>query len=128
MVEILFGILLFLGLIWAGYFDLKSREIPDLLSYSIIFGCLGISLIYSLFTSFHFFLFSALGGIIVFCLGYIFYYFKQIGGGDVKIFTAIGIAVSNFYVEKISLLIIFGGIILIVGGIYSLIWGINLFL
>ena len=128
MVGVLFVIILLFGLIWASYYDLKSREIPDLLSYSLIAGCLGISLIYSLFTSFHFFLSSILGGIIVFSLGYIFYYFKQIGGGDVKIFTSIGIALSNFYVGKISLLIIFGGITLIVGGIYSLIWGINLFL
>ena len=128
MVGVLFVIILLFGLIWASYYDLKSREIPDLLSYSLIAGCLGISLIYSLFASFNFFLSSILGGIIVFSLGYIFYYFKQIGGGDVKIFTSIGIALSNFYVGKISLLIIFGGIILIVGGIYSLIWGINLFL
>ncbi len=126
MVEILFGILLLLGLIWGSYFDLKNREIPDYLSYSMITGCLGISLIYSLVNGFEFLLFSVLGGIIVFCLGYIFYYFKQVGGGDVKIFTAIGIACSNFYLGRISMLIVFGVILLVIGGVYSLIWGIVL--
>jgi Flp pilus assembly protein protease CpaA len=127
MVEVLFGILLLFGLIFGSIFDLKNREIPDYLSYSMILGSLGISLIYSMLTEWKFLLFAVLGGIIVFCLGYIFYYFKQIGGGDVKIFTAMGIALGNFYIGRVNLLIIFFIIVLIIGGLYSIVWGIVLF-
>ena len=52
--EIILISLSLIVLLVASIFDIKTREIPDLLSYSFIASVLGIRLIYSLFTDFSF--------------------------------------------------------------------------
>ena len=112
----------------ASIFDLKTREIPDLLSYSFIASVLGIRLIYSLFTNFSFFFYGILGFLIMFAFGFILYYLKQWGGGDAKLFMGLGAAFADFYIFDIPFLAILIIIVLFVGAFYAFTWASVLFL
>lgn len=114
-------------LILASIFDLKTREIPDTLSYYFLVGILGSILIFSMFTSFYYFVYALIGASIYFGIFYILYLLKQIGGGDVKILASIGAILANLELLGLSLSIIFLFLLLFVGGTYSMIWGLVLF-
>ncbi|MBL7051615.1 MAG: prepilin peptidase [Nanoarchaeota archaeon] len=115
-------------LLVASIFDLKTREIPDLLSYSFIASVLGIRLIYSLFTNFSFFFYGLLGLIIMFAFGFLLYYLKQWGGGDAKLFMGLGAAFADFYIFDIPFLAILLVLVLFVGAIYAFTWASTLFI
>ncbi len=126
--EIILISLSLIVLLVASIFDIKTREIPDLLSYSFIASVLGIRLIYSLFTDFSFILYGILGLLIMFIFGFILYYLKQWGGGDAKLFMGLGAAFADFYLFEIPFLAILLVIVLFVGAFYAFIWAIVLFL
>jgi prepilin signal peptidase PulO-like enzyme (type II secretory pathway) len=67
------------------------------------------------------------GSLITFAVCYILYRAKQIGGGDVKLFVAVGAVLSNTYLFGYPLLFSFAIILLFTGGIYTLVWGMFLF-
>lgn len=78
-------------LLIAGYFDLKTGEIPDRVSLGLISISLIISGVYSILKwDYQFFAYSALLGILYLILGYILFYLGQWGGGDVKLLSGIG--------------------------------------
>ncbi|MDP3729069.1 MAG: A24 family peptidase [bacterium] len=127
--EIIWFVLSFCILVLASIFDLKTREVPDYLSYSFIISALGISLLYSLYTkNIFFFLYSCIGAIIIFSLGYILYRAKQIGGADIKILTALGAIFANYSLGNIPLLFLFIILLIIIGSIYTLTWGVVLYI
>lgn len=127
VIETIFFIFSAIFLIVASIFDLRTREIPDTLSYIFIIGALLMSLIYSLFTTVNFFLYSLLSALIVFGAGYLFYRLKQIGGGDVKLFTGVAVLLGNFTLFGFSAVLVFFFLLLFIGGIYTLIWAAVLF-
>ena len=67
----------------AMLFDIKTKEVPDWLSYSLIIISLGIEGIYSLFTkNYWIIIYGLIGASICFLFGCLMYYTKQWGGGD----------------------------------------------
>ncbi|MDP3918723.1 MAG: A24 family peptidase [Nanoarchaeota archaeon] len=127
-IELILITITLLVLAAAALFDLKSREIPDTLSYGFIATVLGIRLIYSFYYDFSYILYGLAGLGIFYLFGLIMYYSKQWGGGDSKIFIGIGIAFADFYLGEFPLLLILLLIVFFVGTIYAFIWSIALFI
>jgi len=136
MYEVFLLIIALAWLIFASVSDIKTHEVPDWLSYSLI--AIGLTsallnslifyeikfLIHSLFAFGSFFLFSLL-----------LYYTRQWGGGDVKLLAAL-IALFPIYPEELLyylnpnldlpfILILILNII-IFGALYSIVYGIYL--
>ena len=93
MYEVIFlWVLALVYLIFAVVQDLKTREIANWLSFSLIIFALGFRFFYSLFNNMEFsFFYQGLIGLgIFFVLGNLFYYGKVFAGGDAKLMIALG--------------------------------------
>jgi len=116
----------FIGLVAGSFTDLKTREVPDWINFSLIASALGVRMIYSAISFDWSFLIEGLIGL-VFCvvLGYLTFYTGQWGGGDSKMLMALG-ALIGLKLEVTSLL--FGLLIniLFAGAVYGLVYSIVL--
>ena len=116
------------GTLVASVSDIKTREVPDWLNYSLIFSGFSLRLIYSIYSfRWSYFLYSLLGFGLMFIVGSILYYSKQWGGGDTKLFMALGVLFStnpSLINTKIPFLILMMVNILIFGALYGVIYGI----
>lgn len=103
--------IVFLLLIVATVFDLRTREIPDWISTAIAIlavvaaatGWLGIGLVL-----------VSIGGVLGLTIGYLLFRFTKLGGGDAKLIAALGMLVG-----PVGLLIVLFGMA-IAGGALSL--------
>jgi hypothetical protein len=93
MLELIGVIVALLGVAYSSYTDLKTGDVSDRLSHSMI----GIGAILVAF-SFPFWQAATIIGlgILVFALGFLLYIFGQMGGGDVKLFTALTLLVPYY--------------------------------
>ena len=131
IIDIILVIIGIIGLILATLNDIKYKEVPDFLSYSLITIGLSLRLIYSLtYQQYSYFIYALFYGLIFFGIGSLLYYTKQWGGGDTKLLTALSIlfATKPYFILQIKLpfFIILLINILLTGFIYSLIWSIIL--
>lgn len=78
----------------ASYADIKTREIPDWLNFSLITGALGIRAIVSISDGWSIFLAGLVGFLVCFVLACLFYYSNQWGGGDSKLLMGIGASIG----------------------------------
>jgi hypothetical protein len=86
MLEIIGAVIALLGVAYSSYTDIKTGEVSDRLSHAMI----GLGAILVAFSFPFWQAVTIIGlGILVFALGFILYIFGQIGGGDVKLFTAL---------------------------------------
>ena len=115
-----------LALLIASYTDLKTREVPDWLNYSLIGMGLGVNAIYSTISLNPSFIIQSILGLIVgLIVAYSMFYLGQWGGGDSKMIIGLGALIgleTNINSFLLGLLIN----ILLVGSIYGLLWGIIL--
>jgi Flp pilus assembly protein protease CpaA len=127
MFEVIF--LICLGIVWIVFAmiqDLKTREIANWLSLSLIVFALVFRFFWSLFSSpsnFEFFYHGLMGFGIFFVLGIGFYYLKVFAGGDAKLMIALGTVLpfySNIY-ENLNLFFVFILLFLFVGTLYGII-------
>ena len=80
-----------LYLIFASVSDIRKREVPDWLTYTLITLALASRLIYSLsINDFYFFIAGIFGFVIFFAIACIMYYSRQWGGGDAKLLMGLG--------------------------------------
>jgi len=117
----------FLGLLVGSYTDLKTREVPDWISYGLIFSGLGLRLIFSL-TEFNWSIFfEGLIGFLVFvALAYLMYYLGQWGGGDAKLLMGLGAIIGlGFDFSQFPQLAVFLINLALVGSIYGSIYGVG---
>lgn len=92
----------FAGLIFATVTDIKKREVPDWLSYSLIITGIGARGIYSLLTNDGSYVLYGLAGFIVFfAFSNIMYYTKQWGGGDCKLLMGLGALFGNYGLDSL---------------------------
>ncbi len=116
-----------LALVWslfAGIQDLKSTEISDWLTFSLLLIALGYRGIFAIANDRpDFFIFGVIGTLIFMALAYGLYYGHFFAGGDAKLLMSFG-AILPF--EKISDYALYGGgfllVLLVIGAIYSLIY------
>jgi len=122
-------ILVVVGVAWvlaATLFDIKTKEVPDWLSFSFIAMGLGVRSIYSAVSSDVYFLLYGLGGLAVaFAIGGAFYYSHIWGGGDSKLLFGLGVifATAPFFVRSsVPFLAVLVVNILVFGALYGMIW------
>jgi len=127
MFEVIF--LIVLALVWiifASICDLKNREVPNWLNFSLIIFALGFRFFYCLFSQEGFgFIYMGLIGLgVFFVLGNLFYYGRLFAGGDAKLMIALGaiLPFSKSFLNNIWIFVIFLFLFLFIGGIYGLIW------
>ncbi|RLG20832.1 hypothetical protein DRN74_04425 [Candidatus Micrarchaeota archaeon] len=95
----------FLGLLYSTYTDIKTGYVDDWLSHTlIVLGVIFVPIFYP-----HRIIEAYLIAALVFALGFVLYIFGNIGGGDVKLFTAISLLLP-YYNEDIAGLFSFLGI------------------
>ncbi|MFH0701282.1 MAG: A24 family peptidase [Candidatus Woesearchaeota archaeon] len=116
------------ALIIASYCDLKWREVPDWISYGLIFAALGIRAIFSLSSGWEILISGALGFGIFFGLSCLLYYSNQWGGGDSKLLMGMGGVIGIAYPFDSSSWNLFWFFLLLLslGAIYGLIWVVGL--
>ncbi len=136
IIDILLIILGLLALILASINDLKTREVPDSLSYGLIITGLFLHLLGSIiFKDFKFISFNILGIIIAIATSLLMFYGKQWGGGDAKLLIGIA-AIFYPYPEtllsylspnlNIPFILILWLNILIIGSVYGIFYSIYL--
>lgn len=122
------------ALIVASFTDVKTREVPDWLSYALISTGFAINILYSIIFSDINFIISSVAGFLVFLgLGYAMFYAGQWGGGDSKVVMGLGSLVGlnvsniiNFNITNLPFLIIFWINLLVVSVVYAFIWSLLL--
>ncbi len=114
-----------LAVLLAGsYTDIRTREVPDWINFSLIAAGIGLRGIYSLATfEWSYFIHGLIGLGLFVALGYFMFYAGQWGGGDSKMLMGMG-AVLGFDLAFDSLLVVFIVNILFAGALYGLAWGI----
>lgn len=111
-------------LLVASYCDIKSREVPDWISFAFVFAVIGIRAIYS-FQEGVFYLVSGLLGFLFFlALGLLLSFLKVWGGADSKILAGMGGLLGMAYPFNLDslLLIWFYALIFIAGIVYYPLW------
>ncbi len=113
-------------IVFATIQDLRTQEVNDWLTYSLLVILLSIRLIFSIFSndSFSFFWYGFLGLSITFFLGLFLYYARFFAGGDAKLLIALGPAIPLG--ESISVLarsfVLFLALFFIFGALYGFFW------
>lgn len=122
---ILLGIAI-IGLIIGAYTDIRTREVPDWVSFSLI-GCgIGLRLFFSiLYSDWHIIVSGLIGFAIFFAFAWLMFYTGQWGGGDSKVLMGIG-ALLGFEWSANSMLAAFLMNTLILGGLYGIVFSIYL--
>lgn len=126
MSDIIF--LLILAIVWilfATIQDLKSKEIANWLSFSLIAFAIGFRFFYSLFFrngDFSFFYQGIIGLGIFFVIGNLLYYGKMFAGGDAKLMIAMGavLPLSENFPTNLRIFILFFLAFLFVGAVYGI--------
>ncbi|MFH1771122.1 MAG: A24 family peptidase [archaeon] len=117
----------FFGLLLASIFDIKTREVPDWLNYSLIAFGFGSAIITSiLYSTPIYILYSAIGFVFGMLVSFLFYYTGQWGGGDSKMLMGLG-AILGFNISGgIPFIVVLLMNIFIVGALYSMGWSVFL--
>ncbi len=104
-------------LVIASYSDIRKLEVPDWLSYGLIFSALGLRFIFSFEEGWMVFLNGVYGFLICLGIAYLFYFLNQWGGGDSKLFMGMGAVIGLSF----NLLYFFLGL-LFLGAVWGLLW------
>src|SRR3989338_11546723 len=128
-------IFVFTALIWlifASISDIKTREVPDWLNFSLILIALALKSIQSIIAKDISIILYALAALAVFLLlANLMYFTKQWGGGDAKLVIGLGIIFTqypseflNYFNPKLTIpfAITFVVNILFIGAVYGIIW------
>ena len=124
MLDIILISITFIVLLVASYTDIRTREVPDWLNYSLIFAAFGIRIIFSFELGWEIILNGVLGFIVCLALAFLFYYTGQWGGGDSKLLMGMGAVIGITYPLNASSwnLLFFFIALLFLGAIYGLLF------
>ncbi|MFW6220810.1 MAG: prepilin peptidase, partial [Nanoarchaeota archaeon] len=138
-IELFLGIIISLiGLISGSITDLKKREVPDWINYSLVFSGFFLALIVSIIKNdFLILLHSLFGFLFFFIIGVLMFYTGQWGGGDSKMLMGLGALIGiniilpikdniTNWINNPPLILIFLILTLLVGAIYGIFWCIGL--
>jgi Flp pilus assembly protein protease CpaA len=129
---LLIGIIIaFVVLLVASITDLKKKEVPDYVSYGLIYVAFAISILYAiLYWDYKYLAQSIMGFAAGLVVAYAMFYLGQWGGGDSKLIMGLG-AILGFNLFPIFggddlWLLIFIAAVVFCGAIYGLAWSIFL--
>lgn len=113
-----------ISLIIAAFTDLRTREVPDWLSYGLIAIGLGLNLLFSfIYCSYWFFVNSLAGFVLLLIVALIMFYAGQWGGGDSKVLMGLGALIGlDVKFTQFPFLISFLVNVLLIGSFYGLSW------
>ena len=103
MFDLILALIVVLALFISSIIDIKTREVPDELSISLIVVAVILKFFQAYFSEWSVLLISLIGFGIFLGISLIMYYTRQWGGGDAKLFMAIGIALP-YFPEKLNFL------------------------
>jgi len=131
MIDIILIMVGLLALLIASISDIKTREVPDWVSYSLIFSGFTLRLMHSLLSSEWTYMWHGLLGFtLMLVLGNLMFHAKQWGGGDTKLIMGIGVVFATrpsfLPVSDIPFLITTIVNILVIGALYGIVYGITL--
>jgi len=130
MIEALTKIIALLLLSIGSYTDIKTREVPDWLNFSLIGIGFGIAILGSLiFNTWNYIIYATAGFLLCLLISLLMFYTGQWGGGDSKMIMGIGalMGLNIFNINYTSFsLISFLINILFVGAFYGLFWSVIL--
>ena len=117
-----------LGFVWvlfATVSDIKTKEIPNWLNFSLIAFALSFRFFYSLFLvpqDFSILYQGIIGLAIFFVLGEIFYYGKLFAGGDKKLFVGLGAVLPFFpdFFQNLNAFLVFFLLFFFSGAVYGI--------
>lgn len=118
-------VLALIWLVFASVSDLRKREVPNWLSFSLITFALVYRAVYAvIFSNLMFFIYGLLGLGVFIALGYLFYYGRLFAGGDTKLLMSLGpiLPFAASIYSNLVILAVFLLIMLFAGSIYGLIW------
>ncbi|MFH0869802.1 MAG: prepilin peptidase [archaeon] len=116
----------FIAILFAAVCDIRTREVPDWLNYSLLAFAIGNAIILSINSSSWSFILNAAAGLVFgLVIGLSMFYAGQWGGGDSKLIIGlsalIGINISLLLALKaVPLIVIFFVDLMIVGAVYGL--------
>ena len=117
----------FIALSVGSYTDLKTREVPDWVSYGLIGIGLSLSLLFSaVYWDIKFFLNSLAGLIVFFIIAYLMFYSGQWGGGDSKVLMGLGALIGLDLSFRNLFLVSFFVNILLAGAAYGILFSLFL--
>lgn len=120
--DVILVVLGFVALVFASVNDVRTREVPDWLSYGLIVSGFGVRIFHSLvFSDIWYLLYGLIGFGVMLVIGLVMYYAKQWGGGDAKLVMGMGVAFASVF-EGLSFLVGFWMNVLIFGALYGLAW------
>ncbi len=123
VIDIILSSIILIALSVASYTDIKTREVPDWLSYGTIFAGLGLRLIYSIANADSTIVINGIYGLTLFlAIACLMYYTGQWGGGDSKLLMGIGALMGLEFSNNIPTLFIFFINTLLAGALYGIIW------
>ncbi len=129
MLDVFSAVIIILGLatlLIGSYTDLKTREVPDWLSFSLIAAAIAIRIIYSFIRWDYWPLLYGIFGLAIFvAISLLMFYTAQWGGGDAKLLMGLG-ALFGFDLRFSSILASFILALIVVGAVYGLIWSLSL--
>ena len=124
--ELFFGILIIIVLAIGSYADIRTREVPDWLNYSLIAAAIGSRLVWSAASSdWSYIIEGALGLAAGVILAYAMFYAGQWGGGDAKMMMGLGAMIGVTF-DSGSFLLAFVLNTFLIGAVYALAWSIAL--
>jgi len=132
IIDILLYAATFVTLVIGTITDIKQREVPDWLNYSMISFALGSRIIYSMVAhNWNYLLYGVYGGILFLLVALVMFYSGQWGGGDSKTLIAIGALIglnvdyNNILWSSVSSFLISLFVnILVIGAAYGLVYSI----
>lgn len=133
MFEVIIYSIIVVWLFTAGIFDIKTREVPDWLSFSLIAIGLSSRLIYSIFSrDCWIFVYGILGLAVAFVIALFMGYTKQWGDGDGKLLMGVGACLGFswhfgfFDFVNWPFLLYFFVNSLVIGAVYGMFWAVGL--
>ena len=129
-VEFILYALVFACLCVATYTDLKTREVPDWLSYGMIFSGVGLNLLATItYWDYAFIARSLLGLGAFYAFAALMFYSGQWGGGDSKVLMGMGAMLGlDWHLSGFPFMFNFFVNVLVVGALYGLVWSFVLIL
>ncbi len=117
----------FIALLIGTFTDLKTREVPDLVNYSLIAIGFFVNITLSIvFMKWSYVINSLAGFFAFFVLALIMFYGGQWGGGDSKILMGLGALIGLDVTFKENFLIGFFVNMLFIGAVYGILWSLFL--
>ncbi|MCW1296167.1 MAG: A24 family peptidase [Candidatus Parvarchaeota archaeon] len=121
MIETIMVTLGVIGTSIASIYDIKTREVPDSLSYFMLASAFILKIFqYLYFNNFKILMVAILSFTVISLFSYAMYKTGQWGGGDVKLLAGISILFASFSNEKFLFFVRFIFNLLLIGAIYGI--------